>query len=139
MKKNEKYCKIKKLAFSLAEMLVVMLILSVIILASSALFLHKHNKDVEKLNKHGLLACTLFDNTEYYYSAVTSAKLEASNMKLPIDKSAWTQGSCKDAYANAKKGSILSVTVVGGGGAGGKANVSLSDTTGAAEFAHNNF
>src|SRR5574344_1422276 len=115
MKKNEKYCKIKKLAFSLAEMLVVMLILSIVILASSALFLHKHNKEVEKLNAHGLLACTLFGNTEYYYYVPNlKTKAAASNVKFPIDESSWIQGSCSVAYANAKKGALLSVKVVGG-------------------------
>src|SRR5574344_219174 len=140
MKKNTKYCKIKKLAFSLAEMLIVMLILSVIILAASALFLHKHNKEVEKLSIHGLLACTMFDNQEYYYyMSNLETKSAASNLKIPTDKSAWTLGTCSSAYANAKKGEILSVTVVGGGGAGGKAKVTWDDNSGKADFRHNSY
>ena len=56
----------KKTAYTLAEMLIVLLIIALIAIGSTPLLVKKGKKQKEKLT-HGTYACTVFDGEEYFF------------------------------------------------------------------------
>lgn len=106
----------KSKGFSLAEILIVFLIITMVVLASASFFKRKLRSINSKTQKHGTYACTVFDEQEYYF--VSSTK----NAAIPVDMSGWVPGKCGTAFSMPTTGA-MNVTLIGAGGNGGDATL----------------
>lgn len=113
---QKKYC-LKREAFSLAEMILILLFVAILALGSG-IILPKKIKDKPPITQHGLYACTLIDGSEYYFSSTK----RSTPIPAP-DEEGWKKGSCHDNFKVPKYANILNVTMIGGGGAGKDASV----------------
>ncbi len=102
-------------AYSFSEILIVMVIISLIMLASVPLVLKKNKKENKSVT-HGTYACAVFDDEEYYFVS------DKKNDSIPNTKSLWAKGKCGTAFVMPHKAGLLNVKLVGGGGAGGSAS-----------------
>lgn len=103
-----------KKAYTLSEILIVLLLVAIIALASTPLIV-KSGKRHEDKTKHGTYACTVFDGEEYVYHG------EKKNAELPATKDGWYKASCGTGFVMPYKSGLLNVKIIGGGGAGGSA------------------
>lgn len=111
----------RKKAYSLAEILIVMLLIAIIALASTPLIVKK-GKTHSELTKHGTYACTIFDGEEYVFHS------ELKNAQIPSTKDGWSKAPCGTDFVIPYKSGLLNVKVIGGGGAGGSASADWDDS-----------
>lgn len=114
------FLKINK-AYTLAEILIVLLLVAIIALASTPLIVKSGKKHNEK-TPHGTYACTVFDGEEYVYHG------EKKNSELPATKDGWYKAPCGTGFVMPYKSGLLNVKVIGGGGAGGTASADWDDS-----------
>ncbi len=107
----------RKDAFSLAEMIMILLFVAILALGSG-IILPKKLKKADPQTPHGLYACTVFNNQEYYFSSTSK------NAEIPAPGGAgWKLGNCQKNFKVPKYVNLLNVTMIGGGGAGKDASV----------------
>ena len=115
--RNKTRCLTPKDAFSLAEMIMILLFVAILALGSG-IILPKKLKKADPQTPHGLYACTIFNNQEYYFSSTSK------NAEIPAPGGAgWKLGSCQKNFKVPKYVNLLNVTMIGGGGAGKDASV----------------
>lgn len=100
-----------KKAFSLAEILLTLMIVAVVALMSTSVVKSKKKK-VEDPPSEGMYACTIFNGSSYVF--------ESPNNKatIPASISGWTKKRCLDGFTPPKDG-VVEVITVGAGGGGG--------------------
>lgn len=110
-----------KKAYTLSEILIVLLLVAIIALASTPLIV-KSGKRHSELTKHGTYACTVFDGEEYVFHN------EKKNAPIPSTKNGWQKAPCGTGFVMPYKSGLLNVKVIGGGGAGGNASADWDDS-----------
>ena len=104
-------------AFSLAEMIMILLLVAILAMGSG-IILPKKLKKADPQVPHGLYACTIFNNQQYYF------KSNSRNAEIPAPGGAgWKLGNCQSNFKVPKYANLLNVTMIGGGGAGKNASV----------------
>lgn len=121
----------KKTAYTLAEMLIVLMIIALIAIGSTPLLVKKGKKQKEKLT-HGTYACTVFDGEEYFFHS------DKKNDTIPYSKEGWARGKCGTSFVMPYKSGLLNVKLTGGGGAGGDASVKWDDSVAPRAFYDDN-
>ena len=116
MEKNSSLRK-KYDAFSLAEMILILVFVAILALGSGIL-LPKKMKSKTAQQQHGLFACTVIAGQQHYF------KSNDMNAEIPEpDSSKWKSGNCKENFDVPKYANMLMVTMIGGGGAGKNGSV----------------
>lgn len=113
-----------KKAFSLAEILLTLMIVAVVALMSTSVVKNKQKK-IEDKPSQGLYACTMYYGKSYVFE---SANKDAKIPSIQSNKSSWSQKACLNGFTPPKEG-VVEVTVIGGGGAGGGAAISSSESS----------
>lgn len=109
----------KTKAYSLLEFLIVLFVIGLIVILTTNM-LSKNQKKSFKKASHGFYACTVFDDQEYVFSS------PSKNIDLPLTKSGWLKGKCGQGFVMPDSG-VMSVKLMGGGGAGGDAGIEWED------------
>lgn len=108
-------------AFSLAEMVLILVFVAILALGSG-IILPKKMKAKDPVVPHGRYFCTLINGQEHYFLTTNR------NSEIPdITNPGWKQGNCQKNFTVPKYANILNVQMIGGGGAGKDASMVAED------------
>lgn len=110
----------KSKAYSLLEFLIVLFVIALVVILSTNMLAKKQKKSFKR-SSHGLYACTTFNGEEYHLFS------SSRDIAIPSAKNQWVKGKCGQGFVMPDSG-LMSVKLMGGGGAGGSAGIDWEDT-----------